>query len=1458
MALCFIVLLIVGTTMLLNSSRVQQWISVALATELENRIGTRVNLGKVHWLFPNDIVIDSLEIDDQEGEHLLAVNRIAAKVEWMPLIKNRQISIRNIRVFYPDIIVYKDNEEAEHNYQFLIDAFASKKEKKPSKLNLRINSLLVRHANFRYDIHSVPDSINRFSPSHIQVEDLSTHISLKAFTNDTISIMVRELNFAEKSGLQVDNLYFRLVGNHHGATLANFHLKLPHTAIKLDTIWTSYMPDRFTESLIVKGGIQPSYITPRDLRFIIPEAKTLRERIFINADFIGSLDRFNLKDITIHTENNGLRLEASGTSYQRGNDNDATDFYLKKAILTPNMWPLLEAQLPVLYKAIPEEIVRIGKIDAKGNIHLSKQESRINLQAKTGAGDLKAQVNIDQTGKYTSSLEGKRINVAQIIPTSPLSQTDIKLLTQGKYDNNIHDDGLPFRGTFHGEATYTGFLGYEYQNISFDGQYAPAVYKGNIQITGPNGCLELQAAYNDTKPAPHLTVNLVADSLNLHAMNLIKSHEGRTFSANLNSDLRGPDIDHIVGKIGINDLTMHNENDDYIIHNITLNSTDSSEKFIAFNSDFMEASIRGDFTYQSLVNCLSAHFQQSFPSLNKGSITLSDTHTEDICALHLRIRDVSPLSELFLLPISIEHAIEIEAGLHYNKEFTFNLNAEHLRYGEHDLNHISLNCNSDSEGMLIQVGGTKQGQDGVDIIANITANAANDRISLGGAWNSNPTALFDGSFHTIAQISHTDNDELSVQIKSDSTTTTINRSKWILHPFDINISPQNYSIRNFRFEHNASQYLDINGSIADNITDTLSVKLNNMDLNYLLSLVKLKGISFGGQLSGEINAAGLYSEAPYLNADILAKDFTFCEGEMGDAQVYAQWDQDTSRLEFTADLTENRKHTTHIDGTVDIPKNELWLDIDADSTDVSFLNKMLGSFIDEISGNACGHILVGGKMDAIDLSGALFADANLRLIPTNTHYKLSDTIRFTPGVIHFDNISAYDHHNQKAIINGAVKHDKLDDYAYDLRINAQNVLGIDLPDTGSDSFYTTIHGTGDIHVSGGPGLPLSINIVARPERGSLFALNLINQDVTSSESFIVFRDRASKRNTPTEDLTQQTRQQRQITSSATPLELNITADVTQDAKLKLVMNQAADDHISVTGNGDLRININDDDIKLHGTYTINHGAYNLSLQDVINKNFDVLEGSTVTFDGDPMKARLNITARHTVNYVPLKDLSPEITGNVQVNCLLYINGTLNEPVIAFGVELPKGTEEEKAILRSYTSTEEQKNIQFIYLLGLGKFYTQDMAQNPEANSNMESFLSSTISGQINNILSNIIHNEKWNLASNIRTDRMLGETTETWENMEIEGILEGRLLNNRLLINGNFGYRDNPMYASNFIGDFDIQYLIRNGISLKGYSKTNDRYFSKTSLTTQGIGLVFQRDFNNIFSRNSIFLNGKN
>jgi hypothetical protein len=106
----------------------------------------------------------------------------------------------------------------------------------------------------------------------------------------------------------------------------------------------------------------------------------------------------------------------------------------------------------------------------------------------------------------------------------------------------------------------------------------------------------------------------------------------------------------------------------------------------------------------------------------------------------------------------------------------------------------------------------------------------------------------------------------------------------------------------------------------------------------------------------------------------------------------------------------------------------------------------------------------------------------------------------------------------------------------------------------------------------------------------------------------------------------------------------------------------------------------------------------------------------------------------------------------------------------------------------------------------------------------------------------VINNSNCNFGANISTG------TEGFNNAEYEGLLSGRMLNNRLLFSGQFGYRDNANATTSFIGDFDLRYLLRpNGnLSINVYNKTNDRYFTKNSMNTQGIGLIIKKDFVNL------------
>jgi hypothetical protein len=300
------------------------------------------------------------------------------------------------------------------------------------------------------------------------------------------------------------------------------------------------------------------------------------------------------------------------------------------------------------------------------------------------------------------------------------------------------------------------------------------------------------------------------------------------------------------------------------------------------------------------------------------------------------------------------------------------------------------------------------------------------------------------------------------------------------------------------------------------------------------------------------------------------------------------------------------------------------------------------------------------------------------------------------------------------------------------------------------------------------------------------------------------------------------------------------------------MDQKTGDYIGLNGSGTMRATYyNKGSFDLYGNYLVDHGIYKLTIQNVIKKDFQFNEGGTIEFGGDPYNAVLNLKAQYLVNGVSLSDLNlgkSFSSNNIRVNCIMNITGTPNTPKIDFELDMPTVNSEAKQMIYSLINSEEEMNQQVLYLLAIGRFYnqgnnnatTEGTEQQSQTSLAMQSILSGTLSQQINNVLSSVVNNTNWNFGANISTGN------EGWNNAEYEGLLSGRLLNNRLLINGQFGYRDNANTTTSFIGDFDIRYLLMpsGNLAIKMYNQTNDRYFTRNSLNTQGIGLIMKKDFN--------------
>ena len=192
-----------------------------------------------------------------------------------------------------------------------------------------------------------------------------------------------------------------------------------------------------------------------------------------------------------------------------------------------------------------------------------------------------------------------------------------------------------------------------------------------------------------------------------------------------------------------------------------------------------------------------------------------------------------------------------------------------------------------------------------------------------------------------------------------------------------------------------------------------------------------------------------------------------------------------------------------------------------------------------------------------------------------------------------------------------------------------------------------------------------------------------------------------------------------------------------------------------------------------------------------------------------------------------------------VNTCLTLRGTLDNPILQFGIELPNSDENIQSQVKAIINTDEMLMRQVIYLLVFGRFFTPDYMSNTQyaTLNSTYSLLSSTVTSQINAWLSKLT--DMLTLGVAIPQD---GEGATASSEYEAQFQLQPV---DRLVINGNVGYRYNDISNQPFFGDLDVEVkLTEDGqLRMKGYTHTVDKYSLRQASTIQGVGFIWKKDF---------------
>lgn len=1386
---------------LLHLPPVQTFLGSTVATALAQKFGTEVSVGKINLGFFNRIIIDDVRMLDQKGDSMIYASRLSAKVDLLPL-KDGKISVSSAQLFGLRANIYRQNAKSDMNIQFMLDSLASKDTTQHKPLDLRIGSVIIRHGSIAYNQRDIASAAGVFSPQHIGISNLSAHIALHHLTDKDIHLSIKKIAFTDKSGLQVKNLRFKVNADKHQARLSDFQLELPKSHLLLEDLIATYRTNEkgklISETLQFEGGIKPSLITLSDVACFAPILRKWNDALYIDTHFSGTSTSARIHQLHFKTQSGSILLKANAK---------ASDWNRKLHWLA-NIETLkvsdegmeqIAANLGSKVK-IPKEVLRLGNIYYKG-VASGKGKSQIGTKGvlRTDAGNV--EIDAHQNGKQLyAKVDTKGINLGKILDNAKLGIIAAHITAQGTKEHLVAK----------GEIPLFDFNNYRFSNIRLDGSYNKGLIDGLASIADPNINLQVAGKYSIPK----------------------KHYEAQLNLAHLQPTVLG--VKMADNTYTLNDIRVSAKNE-------------GADSYLDLEAPFANIHVKGQYDYGTLVQTMTNMLASKLPTLP--GIGKTSNKTRNNFSIEAEIASTEILQRMLGVPLDIQQPVVIDGNIS-DLDRSVNLTAQlpAFSYNGSDYSGGALQMNTEGDTLKVDARIKTGAAGSISPTLHVKAAAADNTLMASLGYNNHSKSLpIHGALNAEAQFYKNTDNVSTAHVDIKPSEIHIGEKPWKVHPADITYSKNHLEIENFEVSH-GDQHVAVNGLATPNKEDSIVAQLKDVDVEYILNLVNFHSVDFSGKASGKAIVKSIFND-PDAYAKLDIKDFEFEHGPMGILHANVNFNKELSQIDINAVADEGEEHQTLIDGYVSPKRNYIDLGIEAQGTNMKFMESFCGSFMDDIQARAKGKVNLVGDLSDINLVGDLYATGKMHMKQLGTEYSFKNLhAHAIPDDIQLNNDTIFDRNHNMALVSGGIHHKHLTRLSYDLTLKAHNFLGYDTHEFGDNTFYGTVYATGEVGIHGKSGETI-IDIDAEPGPGSIFVYNVASPDAISDKSFIHWHDIAPEL---TDSLKLQQKDADDDIDFSSDMRINFLVNATPNLTLKLMMDPQSGDYITLNGNGVLRANwFNKGSFDMFGNYVVDHGVYKLTIQNVIKKDFEFMPGGTIAFGGNPYNAPLNLQAKYTVNGVPLSDLSigrSFSSNNIRVDCLMNITGTPQSPSVDFSMDLPTVNSDAKQMIYSVINSQEEMNQQVLYLLAIGRFYAQtknnqsseDADQQSQTSLAMQSFLSGTISQQLNTVLSNVVKSNNWNFGANISTG------DEGFNNAEYEGILSGRLLNNRLLFNGQFGYRDNANATQSFIGDFDLRYLIfpNGNLAVRMYNQTNDRYFTRNSLNTQGLGLIMKKDFN--------------
>ena len=421
---------------------------------------------------------------DQQGDSLIYASRLSAKIDYMAATQGK-ISVSSAQIFGLRANLYRQTAKSPANFQFVLDSLASKDTTQHKPLDLHIGSLIIRRGAIAYHQRDVAPRSGVFSPQHIRVSELSSHILLNHVTDNSIDLLLKKLSFKDESGFKLKSLHFKLQADRQKATLKEFRLLMPRSELVLDDLKATYRFEgkRFIpESLRFEGGIQQSKITFADVASLVPALRHFDDAVFV-VPFLGH-SQVNIRPLA-QPPYRQRQLQSSSTGQlQPCKQPSSLECRHRQPEPQPCRRGILAENLGSKVK-IPKEIQRLGTIHLTGKAKGYEKVLSAKGNIETDAGNISLQA-IKNDDRIKASVDTRGVNLGRILDNRKLGTVEARIDAHGTMKHIFAK----------GNIARFDYGNYDFHNIEIDGDYDMKTLRGTASIADPNVTLSVKGDYH--------------------------------------------------------------------------------------------------------------------------------------------------------------------------------------------------------------------------------------------------------------------------------------------------------------------------------------------------------------------------------------------------------------------------------------------------------------------------------------------------------------------------------------------------------------------------------------------------------------------------------------------------------------------------------------------------------------------------------------------------------------------------------------------------------------------------------------------------------------------------------------------------------------------------------------------------------------------------------------------------